>query len=479
MAETLTKPDAAAAYTAERIAHWEGLAFNPMSRWSACYHRRLEEIYRFLILPDQRLLELGCARGDLLAALKPREGVGVDFSPKMIAAARERYPDLRFVCGDAHRIKLGGAFDAVIISDLLNDVWNVQSLLRNIRNYCHAETRLVINTFSRLWQPLLNGVRSLGLAQPLLRQNWLTGRDIANLLYLERFEVIKEFRDILLPLPVPVLSRLANRFLAKISPFKWLALTSFIVARQVPQSPFSAGAKVSVIIAARNEAGNIPDIFRRTPEMGQGTELIFVEGGSTDNTYGAIEKAMQSNPQRRAKLFRQTGQGKGDAVRLGLSRAEGDILMILDADLTVPPEDLPLFYQALAEGKGEFINGVRLVYPMEKQAMRFFNLLGNKFFSLTFSWLLGQPIKDTLCGTKVISRNNYGKLSANRTYFGDFDPFGDFDLLFGATKLGLKIVDLPIRYLERTYGQTNIQRWKHGWLLIRMAVFAAGRIKFV
>ena len=153
--------------------------------------------------------------------------------------------------------------------------------------------------------------------------------------------------------------------------------------------------------------------------------------------------------------------------------------MILDADLTVAPEDLPRFYEVLYSGKGEFVNGVRLVYPMEKEAMRLLNLIGNKFFSLAFSWLLGQSIKDTLCGTKVLWKADYRMISANRAHFGDFDPFGDFDLLFGAARLNLKIVDLPIRYRERTYGTTNIQRWKHGWLLAKMVLFAAGRIKFV
>jgi hypothetical protein len=166
-------------------------------------------------------------------------------------------------------------------------------------------------------------------------------------------------------------------------------------------------------------------------------------------------------------------------VRLGFTKAAGDILMILDADLTVAPRDLPRFFEAIASGQGEFINGVRLVYPMEDEAMRFFNLVGNKFFSWAFSWLLGQPIKDTLCGTKVLWRTDYERIAANRSYFGDFDPFGDFDLLFGAAKLNLKIVEIPIRYAARRYGTTNIERWKHGWILLRMVLFAARRIKFV
>jgi len=213
--------------------------------------------------------------------------------------------------------------------------------------------------------------------------------------------------------------------------------------------------------------------------MGKGTQLVFVEGHSRDDTFAEIKKQIRENTRRRSLLVPQTGVGKGDAVRTGFANADGDILMILDADLTVAPEDLPRFYDALVNRKGEFINGVRLVYPMEKHAMRFLNLLGNKTFSMIFSYLLGQPIKDTLCGTKVLWKRDYERIATNRKYFGDFDPFGDYDLIFGAAKLNLKIIDMPIRYRERTYGTTNIQRWRHGWLLLKMVGFAARRLKFI
>jgi glycosyltransferase involved in cell wall biosynthesis len=286
---------------------------------------------------------------------------------------------------------------------------------------------------------------------------------------------------VLFPPAVPLVSRLCNRMLVKFWPIRHLALTNFLVARLAPKEAEARVPEtlVSVIVPARNEAGNVEDVIRRVPEMGAGTEIIFVEGNSRDETYAAVEAAIARHPQRRIRLLRQTGKGKGDAVRLGFAQARGDVLMILDADLTVAPEDLPRFYRALQSGHGEFINGVRFVYPMEEQAMRPMNFLGNKFFSIAFSWLLGQPVKDTLCGTKVLSRADYDKISANRAYFGDFDPFGDFDLMFGAAKLDLKIVDMPVRYHERTYGETNIQRWRHGMLLLRMFVFALRRLKFV
>jgi glycosyltransferase involved in cell wall biosynthesis len=282
-------------------------------------------------------------------------------------------------------------------------------------------------------------------------------------------------QEILLPLP---LCGLINRFLVHFWPFYHLAISNFVIARPAPNDPVKE-ASVSVIIPARNEAGNIKAAFERTPQMGPMTELIFVEGHSKDDTFETIEREIAAHPSTPSLLLRQTGIGKADAVRLGFAHAKGDVLMILDADLTVPPEDLPRFYDAIISGKGEFINGVRLVYPMETEAMRTLNLLGNKFFSLAFSWLLGQPIKDTLCGTKVLWKKDYEKITLNRSYFGDFDPFGDYDLIFGAAKLNLRILDLPIRYRERSYGSTNISRWKHGLLLLRMVAFAARRIKFV
>jgi SAM-dependent methyltransferase len=448
---------------------------------SRSYHQRLRQVFGFFCPPGKRVLEVGCGQGDLLASLRPAYGAGVDFSPEMIRCARERHPELTFLNGDAHELEFDEKFDVIILSDLINDVWDVQEVLGRLRKLCGPQTRVIINFYNRLWGLPISIARSFKLAKPNLPQNWLTLEDITGLLSLTDFEVIRHREEVLLPLPVPLIKSLANRFLVKLWPFRIGALTHLLVARPVfkAEEQRDRNPLVSVVVAARNEAGNIENIFARTPELGRGTELIFVEGGSSDNTYEVIENAIAAHPERNSKLFKQTGKGKGDAVRLGFAKATGDILMILDADLTVPPEDLPRFVEVLTSGKGDFANGCRLVYPMEKEAMRFFNVVGNKFFGLAFSWLLGQPIKDTLCGTKVIWRSDYESLAANRSYFGEFDPFGDFDLLFGAAKLNLKIVDVPIRYRDRTYGTTNIQRWSHGWLLLRMVMFAARRIKFV
>jgi glycosyltransferase involved in cell wall biosynthesis len=333
-----------------------------------------------------------------------------------------------------------------------------------------------LNFFNNLWRPLLTLAAKLGLKAPTLPQNWLSLSDVRNLLHLAGWEVVKADMRILWPMPTPLLEPLFNRWLA---PFlKHLCLTIFVVARPRPQNTPGTHYRCSVIIPARNEAGNIEDAVKRTPLMGQGTEIIFIEGGSADNTWEEIQRVMREYPTRNIRTLRQQSQGKGCAVREAFAAASGDVLFILDADLTMPPEELPKFYDAIRSGAGEFINGVRLVYPMEDQAMQFLNMVANKCFGIAFSWLLGQPIKDTLCGTKALFRSHYELIASNRAFFGDFDPFGDFDLLFGAAKLNLRIIDLPIRYRARVYGETNISRWKHGWLLLRMTWFAAKRLKF-
>ena len=470
------------AYNATRREHWDNVARqrSDLSPLREYYHERLAEVYAQVVPQGLRVLELGCATGDLLAGLKPSRGVGVDFSGEMLAQARSKHPQIEFIQADVHDVHLDETFDVIILSDIINDLYDVQQALQNVGRFCHAKTRVVLNFFSVIWKYPLRLAEKMGLKQPVLEQSWLSPADVKGLMELADFEPLRCWQEVLSPVRVPVLSALCNRYLVKTWPLQHLALTSFLVARPKGlEREEGRTPSVTVVVPARNEAGNIENIFRRTPQMGAFTELIFVEGHSTDNTAQAIEQAIARHPEVRASFFRQPGKGKADAVRVGFDHAVGDILMILDADLTVPPETLPRFVEALASGHGEFVNGVRLVYPLEKESMRLANLFGNKFFSLAFSWLLGQRIKDTLCGTKVLWRTDYQNIAADRAYFGDFDPFGDFDLLFGAARKNLKFVEIPIRYLERTYGDTNIQRWRHGLILLRMVLFAARRIKFI
>lgn len=471
-------------YRIERMKHWDKVSSHKsrLKRPGAFYHKLLQRYYRFLIPPGLKILELGCGQGDLLASLEPSKGVGVDFSKEMISHASKKYPHINFIVSDVQDIVLKEEFDIIILSDLVNDLWDVQLLFDRIYSSVHPGTRIIVNFYNNLWRIPLSIVKWMGLGADVLKQNWFSPQDIFNLLELSGYEVIQRRIAILFPIYMPLLSAFLNRFLVNFFPFNLFALSNLVIARKAPVKYKTVEGKnpsVSIVIPARNEEGNIENIFNRVPDLGSGTELVFVEGHSKDNTYETIEKLQKRFPDRKTVLYKQPGKGKGDAVRLGFEKAGGDILMILDADLTVTPEDLVRFFETIASGKGEFINGVRLVYPLEDEAMRFFNILGNKFFSMAFSWLLGQPIKDTLCGTKVLWKKDYMAIAKSRSYFGDFDPFGDFDLLFGSAKLNLKITEIPIRYRSRSYGQTNIDRWRHGVLLLRMVMFAAKRIKFI
>lgn len=467
-------------YTHQRAVRWDAIAAKgaKLNLFNAYYHKRLIEVAKWHVSAGSSVLEIGCGNGDLLDALKPAIGVGVDISEQMIQSAQIRHPGLTFHHMDAHALVLDQKFDFIILSDLINDVWDLQTILEQIKTFSTSNTRILINFFNRIYQPVIAATSFLGLSKKLLPQNWFTPEDVANLLHISGYDLISQRKEILLPVGIPLVDPFFNRFLVKLFPFNHLSWTNIVIARPLlaeEDREFS----VSIVIPARNEAGNIQNAFERLPKFGIEQELIFVEGNSTDDTYETIERLLKMYPQINAKLLKQPGKGKADAVRVGFDAATGDVLMILDADLTVQPEDLPRFYETLRADRGEFINGVRLVYPMHEEAMRFLNLIGNKFFSIAFSWLLGQPIRDTLCGTKVLKRKAYEKIVRNRSYFGDFDPFGDYDLIFGAAKLNMKIVDLPIRYQDRTYGSTNIDRWRHGALLFKMLFFAATRLKFI
>jgi SAM-dependent methyltransferase len=451
-------------------------------RRNRAYYDDLNRLHQVLVAPGLRVLEIGCGLGDLLAATHPSHGVGIERDPAIAAAARAAHPNLRILCAEAVAIDpkaIGESepFDVILVANTLNTLEDVQGVLERLAAFCHDRTRLVVSFHNWLWQPLLKTAETLGLRQPQPPESWLTPRDVQNLLDLAGWEVLKQGHRCLLPRRIPLIGPLANRWLSQLPVLEQFGLTHWLVAR--PATPAQRRPSVSVVIPARNEAGNIAAAIERMPLLGSATEVLFVEGHSSDDTWAEIERvcASYSGPLQ-LRALRQSGRGKADAVWLGFDQAEGEVLMILDADLTVRPEDLPRFYKALAEGRGEFVNGCRLVYPRTSAAMPPLNTAANRFFAAAFSWLLRQRLKDTLCGTKVIWKADYERLKAGRAYFGDFDPFGDFDLLFGASKLNLKIVEVPVRYQERSYGSSNIAHVKEGLILARMCLYAAQKLRF-
>ncbi len=444
------------------------------------FYKNDHSYMKFLVGENARVLELGCGTGQLLNALNPSHGVGVDLSANVVNIAQKNYPNLEFIQGDIENpeiIKsLEGVFDYIILSDTIGYLDDCEETFERLHSLCTPDTRLIISYYSWHWQPILTLGEKVGLKMPSVEMNWLSTEDTIGFLHLSDFEPVKREWRQLVPRSLFGLGSIINNFIGTLPLIRQLSLRNYIVARPVRKVRLKKPS-ATVLIPCRNEKGNIENAVKRLPDFCKDLEILYVEGNSQDDTLSEIHRVIAAYPDKDIKVLIQDGEGKGDAVRKGFDYARGDILMILDADLTVPPEDLPKFYKAITTGKGEYINGTRLVYPMGDQAMRFLNFLANRTFSVLFTWLLNQRLTDTLCGTKVLTKKNYKKIVANKSYFGDFDPFGDFDLIFGATKLNLKIVEIPIRYASREYGTTQISRFRHGWLLIKMVVFAYKKLK--
>lgn len=452
--------------------------FSKENFWKRYYRQTLKNFVKFYVEEGKDILALGEKAPELAKIVHPKRSVIVHQNPEFVSKFKQKFQAFNFRQLDFSQKTFTDKFDYILATDVIADLVDVQKTFSHLNNLTYPHTRLIFNYHNFLWEPILKLAAFLGLIQKRIDQNWFSPQDVKNLLYLTDFEIVKEEQFLLLPIYVPVITAFLNKILASLPLIRNFCLINFVIARPKPVS-FSKQYTVSVIVPVRNEEKNILGVIKRMPEMGSHTEIIFVEGGSKDKTRTEVLRLIKIFEGEKDIRFlpQDKSTGKGSAVRLGFDVAKGEILAILDGDLTVRPEDLPKFYQALAAEKGELVVGSRLIYKLEKDSMRLLNIFGNKFFSLVFTWILGQSIKDTLCGTKVLFKRDYARIAANRKFFGDFDPFGDFDLLFGAAKLGLKILEIPVRYQVRVYGKTNINRFAHGWLLLKMSVLALKKFR--
>ncbi len=435
------------------------------------YYRLLARLLQFLVEPGKRVLSVRCGTGTLLAATRPSLGRGIDICREMIDVAKRRHPafqyDIAFPDTNSFRECFDEAekFDYIAFSEI-DDTVDVQSALQNLKPLCERHTRLLVTTYNHLWEPLVTLAETIGMKVPRVEQNWLSGADVRNLLTLSGYELLGTRRIVLCPKYIPLLSWFLNGFCARLPILNRLCMTEVHVARLIPTPLDARDLSVSVIIPCKDEQGNVEDAVSRIPELAGRTEIIFCDDKSTDGTAEKVLDMKQLHPEREIRLEHGPGISKSKNVWTGFDAATGDILMILDADLTTMPEELPYFVEALVSGVAEFVNGSRLIYPVPREAMKGANMLGNKFFSLAFSYLLSQRVKDTLCGTKVLWQSDWERIKPMQGTWGIEDRWGDYELLFGASKLNLRIVDLPVHYQERIYGTTKMTKVFHNGLIM-------------
>jgi hypothetical protein len=441
------------------------------------YYEQIYRLLRFIIPPGKRVLQVGCLTPDFLNAVQPSFGVGIDFSPQQIEECRRRFPHLQFRLHENYDVGEDEVFDYILVTDI-NDQVDPIATLRALRPAMHDETRVIIDNYNHLWEPIIRFAERFGLKFPRPLQNWLSTDDLWNIMSLCDYEPLQVHRTVLLPKKIPLLSVLANSFFARLPGVQRLNITNMTVARPMPPRPPARDYTVSIVVPCRNEVGNVAAAVERIPSLGCRTEIVFCDDKSTDGTAEEIRRVQTLHADRDIKLYAGPGINKACNVRTGFDRAEGDILMILDADLTTMPEELHYFYDVIASGKAEFVNGSRFIFPMEGVAMQPLNAVGNRFFSGLVSILLGQRVSDTLCGTKVLWRHHWPAIRALVGTWGTDDRWGDYDLLFGAAKLHLRIVDLPVHYQERVSGQTKMTgRFRHGLVMLRMCWAAFVKFK--
>lgn len=385
----------------------------------------------------------------------------IDCAKKIKLDKHQEIPDLR----SESEIR-----SIILLNGTLNHSLDIQSLLTGLKCKLSRTSRVVAVAYNPYLRSLYWIANKLGMRKGEEPKTFTTTTDINNIAKISGFEVAKIKQAVYSPFSLLGLGTVVNRVMSVLPILRWLCFTNIIVFR--PIIPEKTNPSLSILIPARNEEGNIENALKRIPQRDDiDLEIIFVEGNSQDQTWAEIQRVIPLYDSKfKIKAFQQSGKGKGDAVRLGFSHASGDLLTILDADLTMPPEQLFQFYEAYCKGLADFVNGSRLVYPMEGEAMRFLNRYGNVFFAKALSFVLGVKVGDSLCGTKLFSRHDYLRMIAWRKDFGDFDPFGDFEILFPASVFALGIVDIPIHYKARTYGSTNISRFQNGWMLLKMTL---------
>lgn len=435
------------------------------------YHASMARLVGGMVVPGSQVLELGSGTGDLLASLKPSVGIGLNVAPSLTARATAKFPQLEFHTAEVDSIELPKEFHPqhLVMTNMLDYVYDVCEMLDSLTNVVSEGTLLTITTNNPIWAPLLRLASKFHLRIPDSPRNFITNKDICSVLHLQGYDVVEDAVTLPVPKRIPVIGTFLNAVIPEIPVVRFASSIQYIAARpRYPRRPLSC----SVIVPCHNEAGNIAECIRRVPDMGSGTEIVVIDDGSADGTAAVVTAVMDGDPRVRLISFK-ANQGKASAVRAGFLAAQGDVLMILDADMAVLPEELPRFFAPLQKGTADFVNGTRLIYPMQGKAMKFANYLGNKTFCYIVSKAIRQRVSDTLCGTKAFLKRDYLRMPAGGT-----ERWGDFDLLFGAARLRLRIFEIPVHYSERRAGKSKMRAFVEVWRFLWACVTGWKSMRF-
>ena len=442
--------------------HFDLLAkdYDGWKKKNTYYYNGIKSFLKKSVRPGAKVLEIGTATGEILAAAEPSLGVGIDISPEMIKVAKQKYPQHNFFAAAIEEFSYAEKFDYIIMADLIDHVYDIIGLLENAHRFCHAQTKIIITAINPWWEPLLSFMEKIGAKMPEGPHNFLEHRNLSKFIETIDFAINQTGYLLLFPKYLPLFSWFANSVGVRIWGINKFSFVHYMILRPLPKNETDLGFGCSVVIPCYNEEGNIEEAVRRTPKMGKYTEIIVVNDGSTDKTADKV-RVLQAEFSNLCLIDYSPNRGKGYAVKEGFNAATQEVMMILDADMSVMPEELPYFFNILNKGLCDFVNGTRLVYPMQDQAMKFLNLLGNKGFSLIMTFIAGQHLTDTLCGTKAMYKKDYRYIKLG------VDKWGDFDLLFGAAKLGHKIMEIPVHYTRRRSGESKMHAFRHGLHLLK------------
>jgi ubiquinone/menaquinone biosynthesis C-methylase UbiE len=434
------------------------------------YYETIKSFIGRIIPEGASVLEVGCGTGEILASVKPSRGVGIDISSEMTKIAARKFPQYDFIHAPIEELKINEKFDYVIMVDVVDHVYDVMDVFENLFKFCKPTTQIILTTINPWWDPILMLMEKIGAKMPEGPHNFIEKRNLSKMVELLDFSISYSGYMLLFPKYIPVLSFLANSLGTRMWGISKCSAVQYMIIQPTVKNKTDLGYGCSVIIPCYNEAGNIEEAVKRVPQMGRGTEVVVVNDGSKDKTAEIVRGLQLPHV---TLIDYSPNRGKGNAVKAGFDAAQNEVIMILDADISTPPEELPRFFNPLNQGRCQFVNGTRLVYPMQEQAMRTLNLFGNKLFGMIMSFITQQHLTDTLCGTKALLKSDFKRMSWG------LDKWGDFDLLFGAAKIGSKIMEVPVHYKSRKADKSKMNSFRHGLHLLRACFLGFRELVFV